>query len=614
MVTNEESLQLILGIPFFSKCEKQSLSRLLPSLSLSQLEPGDRLYSEGQKAEEFFWVLSGKIGLETANTGTDIEVDKGFCGAEAALGLHTYNADAFALTETNILAIPRSALGKLLSENPQLGMDFFRTIANSAYPGLRKAGQVVEHQKIGPISLSHAIGWGLTLLGPLLLLWLLPEYGFSRNQTAFLAILTSTVIMWVFDLADVFIPSLFMVLAILVFGLAPQEVALAGFASDSLFMAMSVLGLGTLIVASGLSYRFLLWILKVSPRNQFFFNFNLVLTGIILSPLLPSINGRVAIMVPVLLDTIDLLNARAKSAVANRLAVSTFVGVSLFSPIFMTSKSTNFIIFGLLSAQYQQQFGLVYWSIASVVVGLSSLVLYALSVAWAFRNQEHPQLSKEILSIQLKILGPMSYPEQVTMIGIGLFILGGLSASLHHIEPAWLALTLLFALLLSGSLDAKEFRRQVDWPFLIFLGSTIGMVKTMSYLQLDDWLSGHLAWMGSYMTHNLELFILMLTLTLFIIRLAVPITATIVITATVFMPLAEINGINPWLIGFFILVLGENFYLPYQSSYYIQFKSLTNKAAVYDERRFLWFNAWITLVKVLTLYISLPFWNWLGII
>jgi hypothetical protein len=120
--------------------------------------------------------------------------------------------------------------------------------------------------------------------------------------------------------------------------------------------------------------------------------------------------------------------------------------------------------------------------------------------------------------------------------------------------------------------------------------------------------------MGEYLTQNLDLFILLLAGTLFLVRLIVPITATIVITATLFMPLAEAHGVNPWVIGFFILVLGENFYFPYQSSYYVQLYSLTDKGALYDPARFLWFNAWITLVKVLTLYLTLPYWRWLGII
>lgn len=611
MIDSESALQNLSNIPFFRECDKGSLARLLPNLAVEELEPGERLYAEGEFASHFFWVLSGRLDPASADRNSPWTTTDGYCGIEAALGLTAYQADMAARTQAAVLSIPGHTLLHFLDENPKLGTRFFSDLLPRAPASVKDSPLPVPSN---PPSWTPNLGWAITLLLPVLMMLALPDWGFSANQTIFLAILTATVAMWVFHLVDMFIPSLFMVLAILVLGLAPQEVVLAGFASDSLFMAMSVLGLGTLIVVSGLSFRFLLWILKVTPNNQFFYHFNLILAGILLTPLLPSINARVALMTPILTDMVELLNTRRRSPVANGLTASMFAGVSLFSPIFMTGKSTNFIIYGLLPTQFQQQFGWVYWLVASLVVGVASLVLYALASAWYYRNQDRPKLSREVLAMQLRVLGPLSYAEWMAVGGILLFMLGVLSASIHHIDPAWLALTLLFALLLSGSLTPDTFRRKLDWPFLIFLGSTVGMAKTMGYLGLDTWLSSHLVWMGDYMNQSLEWFILLLTLTLFVIRLAVPITATIVITATLLLPLAETHGLNPWVVGFFILVLGENFYLPYQSSYYIQLYSLTERASLYQEGNFLRFNAGVTLIKILSLYITLPYWRWLGII
>ena len=68
--------------------------------------------------------------------------------------------------------------------------------------------------------------------------------------------------MWVFELVKEFLPALFAILLILILGLAPTDVVLSGFSSSGFFMAMSILGLGTVIVLSGLSFRFLLWLLR----------------------------------------------------------------------------------------------------------------------------------------------------------------------------------------------------------------------------------------------------------------------------------------------------------------------------------------------------------------
>jgi len=81
-----------------------------------------------------------------------------------------------------------------------------------------------------------------------------------------------------------------------------------------------------------------------------------------------------------------------------------------------------------------------------------------------------------------------------------------------------------------------------------------------------------------------------------------------------YMPLAETHGVNPWLVGFVILVLGEMWFFPYQCSYYLQFRQLTGSASLYDENRFLRFNALMNLLKLAAIFASMPWWRSLGLL
>ena len=51
-----------------------------------------------------------------------------------------------------------------------------------------------------------------------------------------------------------------------------------------------------MVVTSGLGYRFILWMLRRLPNSQFWHNIGLFVTGSIITPIIPTANGRIAIV------------------------------------------------------------------------------------------------------------------------------------------------------------------------------------------------------------------------------------------------------------------------------------------------------------------------------
>lgn len=609
---NDELLLEIFDTRLFEAFDRQLLARVIPDVERRELAPGERLFRHGEHADTLYLVVEGEIQLhEPAPEGETGRIARhagrlAAVGVAAVSGNGVYRHDAVSRDGAVVIAFPKVAIDKLVTFHPDFKIDVLLSDGANP-PGQKRAARADASRPASEIA-----GWLVTLIAPVLVLFASQEYDFSRNQSLFLSILTATVSMWIFGMVDIFVPSLFVVLAVLVLGLVPPAVALSGFASDGFFMAMSVLGLGALVVSSGLSYRFMLFLLRHTPRNQFFYNVNLALTGILFSPLLPSVNGRVALIAPFLQDMREALRSREGGNATNALATSAFMGASLFSPIFLSGKSVNFVIYGLLPVQLQNQFQWLNWLFAAALTGGVMLVLSAVAIAIQFRNHERLHLSAELLDTQLKLLGPLNLREWAAVFGIVLFGTGVVLSTLIRIEPPWIALTLLYALLLSGVLKPAEFRQKIDWPFLVFLGGIVGMVSSMRYLALDDWLASRFSWLGDYMVGNFELFILLLAGIVSLVRVVVPISATVVILATVFIPISVVAGVNPWLVGFLILLFGDLWYLPYQSSYYIQFKRMTS-AGMYDERRLLIANGLSVAIKLVAIYASIPFWKYLGI-
>ncbi len=605
----------LLADALLGRCRHAELARLLPHLSERTFEAGEQIFYCGSQADTAYLLLQGQAELRFPG-GSQTMVESSLCGEEAGAGMADYLADAIAVTQIRALAIPRVKLAELLKTHPELrgdiqklllarsrGEAFLPTIADKPAPKTMDTG-----------SWAEVIGWACAIVLPALVMWFGHGWGLQTNAVLFLAVFTATVVMWVFSLVDEYVPGLFALFAILVLGLAPPAQVLAGFASDGFFLAMSILGLGTVIVASGLSYRFLLWLLLKLPSHPFWQNLGLLATGFLLTPMVPSINGRVALVTPLMLDMLEILGLRAGGRAATRLAVTAFTGASLLSAIFLTSKSVNFVIFGLLPAQDQDLFQWLYWCFAALVAGVVMLALHLIACSLFFRSDEQPHFSRRQVAAQMQLLGRLKGREWAALFGIIAFMLGVATVSLHKIQPPWLALIILYAMLLFGFLRKNEFKEKIDWPFLMYLGGLIGITGGFNAVGLDKWLASHLAGLGGFMRGDLGLFLLALFGVLFVVRLAVPISATIVIAATVFMPLAQIHGVNPWIIGMAILILGEMWFFPYQCSYYVQFREIAGRHGVYDEKSFLRYNALMNGVKLLALYASLPYWKWMGLL
>lgn len=587
---------------------------MLRNVHERHFKAGELIYTADSEANFLYLLHKGRVRLASP-TGKLITLESTRFGEEAATDVPHYMSDAVALTDVVAFAIPRTSLAGLNEYNPGHKAQFyFSLLANFS-------GERIRH-RVGVPGAEHghgrdtiqAVGWFMAIVLPLLVLFYGRDLGLDRETSVFLAIFSATVVMWVFELVDEYIPGLFAVLMTLALGLAPAKTVLAGFASDGFFMAMSILGLGTVVVLSGLSFRFLLWLLRYLPNTTNGHNLGLLLTGILLTPIVPSINARAVLVAPFLIDMVETVKFKFQGKAATRLAVAAFTGATLLSACFMTSRSVNFVIFGLLAPQQQDHFQWVYWLFAAAAAAIAMLLIYFIAVSLAFPSRETPQLSKEQVEIQLSLLGSIKNREWAAIAGVLIFALGVITTSVHNIQPPWMGMAILYSLLLFGSLRKNEFREKTDWPSLIYLGSLIGILNVFSYFGLDKLISGHLAVLGEVMRTDFRLFVTILFGVVLALRFVIPNTATIALCATIFMPLAGQAGVNPWVIGFILLLLGDMWLLAYQCPHYQQFQELIREKGVYDPKAFLKFNLFMNVVRLVAIYASIPFWTWLGLL
>ena len=263
-----------------------------------------------------------------------------------------------------------------------------------------------------------------------------------------------------------------------------------------------------------------------------------------------------------------------------------------------------------LGVGYEQTLFLAMSVFALGIVLVGSGLTYRLAL-WVLRRA--PASGFGYLMVALG-LGLFLSPILPSIVGIGLFLFGVMTSSIHKINPAWIGLALLFSFFTLGLLSQKGFREKVDWPFLILVGGLVGLANTMSWLEVDQLVSGHLGWMGEQLREDFALFVLMLAGVIWLLRLVLPSDLALILTATVFLPLAQAYGISPWVVGFTILMLGDAWFFPYQAPQYLLLQGLNRHQGLYRESVMLTANLYLNGLRLAAVLVAIPFWGWLGIL
>lgn len=458
------------------------------------------------------------------------------------------------------------------------------------------------------------VAWGLAIVVPFGLYFYLNHLGIDRKTSIFLAIVSVTLISWMFSLMADFIPAIVALLLVLLFGLAPNEIALSGFSSNGFIIAFSVMGLGAIISSSGLAHRYTLWLLKTIPANTLAYQVAVFLTGFLLNPVVPTITGRAVIVGPILNNMVASCDETNKEKSSTLLYLSGLDGINFLSPVFLTAAPANLMVFALFPPQEQYSFHFMFWVFAASVTGTIMFLFYFIVSSLFFHSFNKISIDKQEIHKQWQALEKLNWQEWSALTGIVCLAVGIMTTSVHKIPLSTISLSVICSLLVIGVLSRDDFTTKIDWAFLFLLASMIGIMSCMSYMGLDKALIDQLGWLKDSMRNNFPLFVLALTGAILLVRLFIPLNSAILIFAAALLPLASGAGISPWVVGFIILIMSETAFFGYQSPYILFFRNLIKNEVTYSERKVQLFHGILILVKLGAIYASIPFWRAIGVL
>lgn len=458
------------------------------------------------------------------------------------------------------------------------------------------------------------LGWALVLVLPPLVYFAALGAKFSVQASIFAALLTATVLLWVFSLVEEFVGPMVALVGALFVGLAPPSVALSGFSSPGMLLLVGVFALSAAISSSGLSYRLIMGLLLRLPDRPFWHQTALLMSGYALSPLMPSTNARMALLTPAYRDMAEGLRLPPRGPAITALLAALFGGAALFSPMMATSKSSNIGAINFLPTQLQAEFNGIFWLVAAAVAAVAVTVAHMVVLPRLFPSQNERPLPRGEMRDKIAAIGPLSSAEWTAAGCFLFFLIGSATVGWHHIRTPYLAGYVLLALLVTGTLLRRDFRSKLDWPQIFFLLGLDSMVRIMDYLGLQQALALSVRHYFDFVNGSVAVLILVCLMVTLVVRLALPVTAGALTAAVILLPIAGAQGINPWIVVFCTAVFSDISFFRYQGTngiLQLQSEGLLEQA---DQKGFFRYHMLMNLARVLAVYASIPWWMQLGLL
>jgi di/tricarboxylate transporter len=514
------------------------------------------------------------------------------------------------------LNVLRRALGGALratdrQDGPRLAAEISRlAVAAGEHP---VSGTDLRPRVTGEAAIPHRTRWfGRACLVAGTVFLVAAAWPGTSPQRTFVALLLAAIATMLSRRVPDFVAGLGLVAAWILLGVARPAEALAGFASKEWLFVLAVYGLAAATARSGLLYRIGLLLVRRVPHGTRQQAATLLLSGLALTPLIPSATGRASLVLPLARALAEALRIPDRSGAAAVLGLAAWTGAGPLMFVALSGSGTCLLAWGLLPEASRARVGWVQWLVAALPLG-AFLALGALALLLALlRPAPMAAPPRERIGLQVALLGPPSTREVVVALILGLTVAGWIAAPWLHLDLASVALLGLLAAAAAGSFDGAALQA-LDWSMLLFFGAVLGLGRLAASLGIDAQAGALIQrFLGESRPGALGM-VLGVAVVSFAVRLVLEQDLTVLLVSLTLIPVATAAGVEPWAVTIALLATSVVWFLPFQTSSYMVARSASEDRLFSHEqaRRFALAYAALTL---LGLALAVPYWRLLGLL
>jgi anion transporter len=620
-----------LAIPLFTSLGRLEIARLVPSFQHLDLAVGETLFQEGDKGDALFIIVSGSVCIRKQSGVSEINVARlgagDHFGEMALLSGAPRSATAVAAEPLSLLKLSRPRFEALLKKHPSIASHLANILASRFSTQEWQPEPLLQRERLSLLSsstngifsgfLSFKCNSLVILCGAvtasLLLAWWLPFHSVGRVPAALSGLLLGATIIWACDVFSYHAVAIALPVIIAILGLAPPEKAFSGFSSSSWFLVFGIYAITAAVGKTGLMYRLVLMLTRWFPKSYHGQTLATAISGLILTPVIPSANGRAVLAGPIVRDLCETLRFRKGSPGAVGMAMAGLLGFGHMSSLFLNGNATCLLALGLLPPETIGKLTWGSWFIDALPLGMAYFFGCFAAIVSIYRPNQKRILQQKIVDSQLCTLGKFTRQEKICLITVLVTLTAFLCQPLHGINSAWIAMASFLILFVSNVLDESSIRSDIDWNFLVSFGALLSFGTVISESGLTSLAATSIAPHIKRFAGNPYLFLPTIAMAVTCIRFALPLPAALLIGILSVVPIAGVVGISPFIIAQVALIAGNPWFTRNQNSVYLNFqKSSDNKLFEHDHVVSLSF--WQLVAIIGAIVVSIPFWQMRGLI
>ena len=346
------------------------------------------------------------------------------------------------------------------------------------------------------------------------------------------------------------------------------------FSGSTVWLVIMVFALSAGIGKSGLLNRIAIAILSVFPPSYTGAVVAMMCTGTVLSPLIPSVNAKVNILIPFATSTTEEMGIKPRSKGALGLFTACYLPAYLGGNAFLTGSVYVSVICGFITSYAAAlgvegaSFNFVSWLVAAsvwFVVLLAGTFLFCVVLC---RPAEKVEFSRTFFKDRLKEMGAMRRDEKIAGAILVIALLLWSTSSFHGMDTAMIGWAAICVMCATGLLAPSDFNTKIPWSLVVFIGSLLGMANYMSTLGWSDAIAGVLGPILAPLVASPWIFVPFICIFTYLLRfLIIEQNTALVVVMAIFGGLMHAAGMNLYVIIFTEFMSSMCWTVPYMNPF-----------------------------------------------
>ena len=443
---------------------------------------------------------------------------------------------------------------------------------------------------------------------------LVPIEGLSQAGITTLGVFLGAIVLWLGNVFPFVVTCFLLMTTLVVTRAASFATAFSGVSQTTWWLMLGAMAFSVALTKTGVLKRLSYHILKVFPTNFLGQSMAVSLAGLVTNPMIPSVNVKIAMLMPMVKSISDTVGYPKRSKGAHGLWSVAYVSIVLFSYAFATSNLFSIIVTGLLPEDGRVEW--IQWFVAAVpwllIAGFGTLVITILM----FNPKDHSkEMSKEFIEEELRKMGKITTQEIVCIVTLIGAVLLWIFENQVGIPSQVTALLSMVVVLLLGVVDMKDIKAGVPWDMLLMVGTLMGLGSVFAEVGVTDFITTVFSPMVNLVSGNVVIFLVAFSLLFGLVRLVITDVITLfTVFIPLFIPFGAALGISPWILGFIALVSQTHWGMLYMSNFGIPAYGMWGGEENLDYNQ-LAKPSWIFFaLNIVAIVVSIPFWQLIGLI